>query len=80
MRTKEETIQAIKCATIKLDRALAYGEMGHYPVDPVSGFNAPEIVRYLITCGPVGKIMAKRRDALELADVVTSSPGDSDLV
>lgn len=61
MLTKNESLQ---CAAIKLQRA-----MDNDGLDPVSGFSAPEIVRWLCDQGPDGERIASKHGALDLANV-----------
>lgn len=63
--------EAIQCAAIKLQRALAAGEDpdGDGPIDPISGYTAPEIVRWLVELGPDGERIAVKHGALDFASI-----------
>lgn len=61
------TEEQVRCACIKLDRAITEGEGGEFPTDPVSQFTAPEIVRYLLQ-DERGSRAVDRRGVRELAE------------
>jgi hypothetical protein len=61
----------LTCAAIKLRRALDAGEdpAGDGPIDPISGYSAPEIVRWLLGQGPDGERIAVRFGVRDYAEV-----------
>jgi hypothetical protein len=61
--------ESLRCAAIKLRRALNVGEDGGVPIDPVSGYSAPEIVRWLIDQGPAGERIVVAQGVRDLVDV-----------